>query len=66
MKSNNKIRTPWVIVTHHDGVYWLGHAEDEAHAWCIALGWPDQAEIDSHKAEGWYAAQATVSWRRPA
>ena len=63
---NNKMLMPWVIVSHHDGVYWLGHAQDEAHAWCIALGWPDQAEIDQHKAEGWYAAQANVSWRRPA
>jgi hypothetical protein len=62
---NDKPAMPWVIVGP-GGVYWLGHAQDEAGAWCIALGWPDQTEIDNHKAEGWYAAQATVSWRRPA
>jgi hypothetical protein len=61
----HKPAMPWVVVGP-GGVYWLGHAPDEATAWCIALGWPDQAEIDEHKAEGWYAAQATVSWRRPA
>jgi len=56
---------PWVIVSP-GGVYWLGHAKDEAHAWTIALGWPDQVEIDDHKALGWYAAEATVTWKRPA
>lgn len=55
---------PWVIISP-GGVYWLGHATDEWHAWTIALGWPDQAEVDDHKALGWYAAEATVTWRRP-
>lgn len=56
---------PWVIVSP-DGVHWLGHANDEYHAWTIALGWPDAAEIRDHQARGWYAAQATVTWQRPA
>lgn len=55
---------PWVIVTPA-GVYWLGHAKDEAHAWSIALGWPDKDEIDAWKAKGCYAAQATVTWSKP-
>lgn len=55
---------PWVIVSPA-GVYWIGHAKDEAHAWSIALGWPDHAEITDHKALGWYAAEATVTWHKP-
>ena len=55
---------PWVVVAPF-GVYWLGHAENEARAWCIALGWPDEEEVARHKAKGWYAAQATVTWSKP-
>lgn len=58
------IEMPWIVVSP-GGVYWLGHAQDEAHAWTIALGWPEQAEIDNHKRLGWYAAQATVTWTKP-
>ena len=56
--------TPWVIVSP-DGWEWLGYMEDEAHAWDIALGWPSPEEIAEHKANGWYAAEATVTWKRP-
>lgn len=55
---------PWVVVSPN-GVYWIGHAENEANAWCIALGWPDLSEINDHRKRGWYAAEATVSWKRP-
>lgn len=55
---------PWVVVGSQ-GVYWLGHSRDEEGAWDIALGWPDQQEIDLRKQEGWYAAEATVTWRKP-
>ncbi len=44
---------------------WLGLARDENNAWQIALGWPDQQEIDAHKLAGWYATEATVKWTRP-
>jgi hypothetical protein len=59
------MKMPWVIVSPQ-GVYWIGHAENEANAWSIALGWPDQAEIRYHMGRGWYAAQATVTWQKPA
>ena len=56
---------PWVVVAP-SGVYWLGHARDEASAWSIALGWPDEEEVAEHKRAGWYASEATVTWKRPA
>ena len=55
---------PWVVVSPM-GVSWLGHAQDEAGAWCIALGWPDEQEIQHHKDHGWYAAEAVVTWSKP-
>lgn len=56
-------RMPWVVVAP-SGVHWLGHAKNEADAWAVALGWPDDAEIAHHKARGWYAAEGTVTWSR--
>lgn len=55
---------PWVVVST-TGVHWLGHAKNEDHAWQIALGWPDEPEIMFHKKLGWYAAEATVMWKKP-
>lgn len=55
---------PWVVVAPF-GVYWLGCADDEHHAWTIALGWPDEAEINDHKARGWYATVPKVTWEKP-
>lgn len=55
---------PWVVVAP-SGLSWLGLARDENNAWQIALGWPDQQEIDAHKLAGWYATEATVKWTRP-
>ena len=55
---------PWVVVSP-EGVVYVGHHEDEAGAWCYALGWPDALEIKARKAEGWYAAPATLTWKKP-
>jgi hypothetical protein len=60
-----RLTMPWVVVAP-SGVHWLGHADSEAGAWTIALGWPDAEEVAEHKRAGWYAAEATVSWKRPA
>lgn len=54
----------WVVVGPQ-GVYWIGLAESEARAWDIALGWPSREEIAERKAEGWYAAEGTTTWKRP-
>ena len=55
---------PWVVVGPH-GVYYVGLHDDEAGAWTVALGWPDAEEIAERKADGWYAAQATMTWTQP-
>lgn len=55
---------PWVVVAPN-GVYWIGHASDERSAWEIALGWPHESEVAERKAAGWYAAKATITWKRP-
>lgn len=62
---SEQLRTPWVVVSPA-GVVWLGHADNEQQAWSVALGWPDDEEINNCKARGWYATEATVTWRRPA
>jgi hypothetical protein len=55
---------PWVVVAP-DGVFYIGLHEDEAGAWRVALGWPDDEEIAEKKRSGWYAAQATTTWTQP-
>lgn len=60
----DKPELPFVIVAP-EGVHWLGHARNEAHAWEIALGWPSAGEVADRKKRGWYCASATVSWKRP-
>ena len=63
-KAADTLTLPWVVVAP-SGVHWLGQASDEAQAWTVALGWPDDEEVAEHKRDGWYAAQATVTWRDP-
>ncbi len=63
MADKHGIPNAWFVVSPR-GVDWLGLARDERHAWTIALGWPDDAEIAHKKAKGWHAAQATVTWRK--
>lgn len=53
----------WVIVGPK-GLAYVGLHIDEDHAWQIYLGWPDQDEITERKAQGWYAAKATITWTR--
>lgn len=65
MTQRSEQKMPWVVVAP-TGVYWLGHAHNEKGAWTDALGWPDEEEVAEHKRLGWYAAEATVSWKRPA
>lgn len=54
----------WVVVGP-SGVRWVGLAADENAAWTIALGWPDADDIALAKRQGWYAAEASLSWRKP-
>lgn len=60
----DKMLLPYVIVSPK-GVYYLGMHESEHECWTIALGWPDDAEIQWHKDHGWYCTDATVTWKDP-
>lgn len=55
---------PYVFVTP-DGVQWAGLADDEKHAWTIALGWPDDDEIDDAQAGGCFVAKAVIHFTDP-
>lgn len=54
----------WVVVSPV-GVEYLGLHSDERSAWSCALGWPSDDEIRKRQREGWYAAEATLTWRKP-
>lgn len=54
----------WVIVGPK-GLAYVGLHSNEHGAWWAYLGWPDQDEITERKAQGWYAAKATITWTRP-
>ena len=49
--STDKPQDTYVVVSPK-GVVWIGLADDEQHAWTIALGWPRQDEIDYNKRAG--------------
>jgi len=53
------------VIVGPDGIFWLGFADSEAQAWKYALGWPTLYETYDRKAKGYYAAEATVTWKRP-
>lgn len=53
----------WVVCGPR-GLYWIGLCRDEQQAWTIALGWPTDEDVEAHKKHGWYAAKATVTWRK--
>ena len=63
VRQPEPLTAPWVVVAP-DGVAYVGLHEDEAGAWCVALGWPSEQEIAERKLAGWYAAIATMTWRR--
>lgn len=42
----------------------VGHTESDA--WHICLGWPTDAEVIEKQSEGWYAAQASLTWMKKA
>ena len=54
--------TPWLILSPA-GMEWLGLARSEAHAWWIALGFPDASEVAERKAQGWRVLPASVTWQ---
>jgi hypothetical protein len=50
----------WAIVWPDGRVLADSTFKDEAHAWMIALGWPDNQEIELAKSQGYKAVQITI------
>ena len=53
----------WVVVSPC-GLYYIGLHNSEGDVWRVALGWPDELEIEEKKREGWYAAKAKATWNK--
>ena len=60
--AKDRVQKPFVFVTPH-GVEWVGLADCISHAWQIALGWPDEIEIEEAEAGGCFMAPAAVRFR---
>lgn len=54
----------WVVVGP-EGLFYVGLHPDEDHVWPVAFGWPNEEEVARLKAEGWYAAEANITWKKP-
>lgn len=59
LKITRDVMTPWLIASPTE-VYWIGLTTDERHAWDVALGWPDESEINAKKAEGFKAHRLRI------
>jgi len=55
---------PFVIVSPK-GLAHAGLYENEEQAWRIYLGWPTVGEVREHISNGWYCAEATLTWQQP-
>lgn len=62
VKNHSESGRFWAVVKPDHSIYWLGVADDQPHAWFIALGWPSPKEIADCQSEGWYAAPISVYW----
>ena len=60
--AETRVQKPFIFVTPQ-GVEWLGLADCISHAWQIALGWPDESEIDEAESGGCFIATATVRFK---
>lgn len=60
----DKLYLPYVVVSP-SGLYYAGMHTDEDDCWQVALGWPDDAEIQHYKDAGWYCTDATLRWKNP-
>ena len=54
---------PYVLVSPH-GLAYVGLHNSEADCWKIALGYPDEVEINDKIKEGYYVAKANLTWSR--
>lgn len=56
----NHVKPVWAIVWPDGRILADSTFKDEDHAWQIALGWPDDVEIEMAKRQGYAALQVTV------
>ena len=53
----------WVITDPTGAVKYIAKPDDDENtAWTIALGWPDDDEIQRYKSQGWRAHIATLTF----
>lgn len=60
----DKLYLPYVVVSPQ-GLYYVGLHDSVLDCWTVALGWPDESEIKEYEKNGWYCAEATISWKDP-
>ena len=60
------VTTAWAIEDPQGRVYIDSTFKNEAHAWHIVLGWPDQSEVEHAKQRGYKAYQAQIYRPPPA
>lgn len=47
------------------GLAYVGLHTSEDDCWTVCLGWPSSEEIEAYKADGWYCAEANITWQKP-
>ena len=62
--SNKNEYKPYVIVGPN-GLEYVGLHLTKDTCWTIYLGWPSQEDIDWYKNNGYYCAEANLTWREP-
>ena len=53
-------RQSWCVIRPDGSVLVDSHFKNEANAWQVALGWPDDEEIEEAKTKGYRAAVVTI------
>ncbi len=53
------------VIVSPQGMEYIGMHESPDDAWRIHLGWPTAGEVKQRMRDGWYCAEALVTWRKP-
>ena len=48
----------FVLIAPQGNIHYAGLHDDEAGVWQVALGWPDEAEIQHFQLSGYYVSAA--------
>lgn len=63
--TQTECREIWAVVFSDGRIIAESDFENEEEAWRIALGWPDQDEIDEAKKRGAFCVKARLEFQRP-